>query len=756
MKTISQIQLSILLLTLCVIPTGAAKLTLGSEGEILVWLISKPFPNPTDKDFANCKGFDTDYLGYEAKSAPNLYGKPTTGSQPASWELALADPMTGIDFATRYRPKGSAVVYAFTSLVSPSETDALLLIGSDDGIKVWLNGNLVHNKHQTRGLKRDEDEIPITLKQGENRLLCKVDQHYGGWGLIARVTSRDHTKIDGLLTVLDVRLMHGSTQESALRKIIGACDGKPGVLDTASLSRYLQISSKLEFWKPWLDKKSLQNVPNWLDRLLNAKTVDATSSLLNKAALDLTERFDTMWSSLCERIQNPKPLISTDVAAEDYIRVAEEGRYFVHADGRFFTPIGYNHNPDWTPLHYCAPGISDYDPKATEQFFRHLRDSGVNLIRMMVEFPAGGHFMENPIGTYRPEHVLWLDAIFRYARKYDIRLMITPYDTFWMNHRWEENPFNAKNGGPVQKKSDFLTKPEVIEAQKRRWRYIIDRWGNLGTVFAWELLNEADYWWEASPQEVIKWANEMSNYVREYEKARWGRNHLITISTGRPMPADAWGTLAYRLQGIDFATTHLYIGASNAPDEPIGPALAERQGVTYALSQITDNRPYIDGENGPINRWIADENLDNEVFHNMSWAHLASGGAGSGLRWPYRGPHHLTEGMFRHLYRMSKFVQAVPWEKMTGAPAEIRASDPEGGVTCATATDRCAIVWIATPSESLDKVTASWTASPPSIHYRCYDTKTGKWFLSGQLSPKDGTITLSLPRGHTSVAIIME
>ena len=29
----------------------------------------------------------------------------------------------------------------------------------------------------------------------------------------------------------------------------------------------------------------------------------------------------------------------------------------------------------------------------------------------------------------------------------------------------------------------------------------------------------------------------------------------------------------------------------------------------------------------------------------MSWAHLASGGAGGGMRWPNRHPHVLTSGM---------------------------------------------------------------------------------------------------------------
>ena len=37
--------------------------------------------------------------------------------------------------------------------------------------------------------------------------------------------------------------------------------------------------------------------------------------------------------------------------------------------------------------------------------------------------------------------------------------------------------------------------------------------------------------------------------------------------------------------------------------------------------------------------------FDDEYFRHMQWAHLASGGAGGGMRWPNRHPHVLTRGM---------------------------------------------------------------------------------------------------------------
>nr|GFC97587.1 hypothetical protein [Tanacetum cinerariifolium] len=55
-------------------------------------------------------------------------------------------------------------------------------------------------------------------------------------------------------------------------------------------------------------------------------------------------------------------------------------------------------------------------------------------------------------------------------------------------------------------------------------------------------------------------------------------------------------------------------------------------------------RPFFDSEHGPIytfnnRRRTLPEAFDDAYFRHMQWAHFASGGAGGGLRWPYRQPH---------------------------------------------------------------------------------------------------------------------
>ena len=61
-----------------------------------------------------------------------------------------------------------------------------MLVGSDDGVRIWLNQELIHTNPAYRGAYPDQDRVPVTLKKGLNTLLIKVLQGGGGWGYYVR------------------------------------------------------------------------------------------------------------------------------------------------------------------------------------------------------------------------------------------------------------------------------------------------------------------------------------------------------------------------------------------------------------------------------------------------------------------------------------------------------------------------------------------------------------------------------------------
>lgn len=69
----------------------------------------------------------------------------------------------------------------------PEQTNAVLGIGSDDCIKVWLNGKLVHEHRGGRGVVADSDHDPVTFNKGNNQLVLKILNYGGLWGFACRL-----------------------------------------------------------------------------------------------------------------------------------------------------------------------------------------------------------------------------------------------------------------------------------------------------------------------------------------------------------------------------------------------------------------------------------------------------------------------------------------------------------------------------------------------------------------------------------------
>ena len=87
------------------------------------------------------------------------------------------------------------VVYGSVTLNSPRKQETTMLVGSDDGVKVWLNGEVVHYNPVERGAGDYQDAFPVTLKRGANVLLVAVDNrgHGGFSGFFGFAKDTDYT-----------------------------------------------------------------------------------------------------------------------------------------------------------------------------------------------------------------------------------------------------------------------------------------------------------------------------------------------------------------------------------------------------------------------------------------------------------------------------------------------------------------------------------------------------------------------------------
>ena len=78
--------------------------------------------------------------------------------------------------------------YAVTNAVSKQAKKGVTArVGSDDSIKVWLNGDDVHTNKVDRGAGDFQDTFDVNLKKGGNVLVVKVCEKGGGWSMFVGI-----------------------------------------------------------------------------------------------------------------------------------------------------------------------------------------------------------------------------------------------------------------------------------------------------------------------------------------------------------------------------------------------------------------------------------------------------------------------------------------------------------------------------------------------------------------------------------------
>ncbi len=97
-----------------------------------------------------------------------------------------------------FNPKDGVSVYAMIHVKAPAAMDAWLRLGHDDGGRVWLNGQKIHDNNKSGVFKPDDFNVAIKLEEGWNRLLFKVNNTNDKFGLTMRITDAGKAPIPGV------------------------------------------------------------------------------------------------------------------------------------------------------------------------------------------------------------------------------------------------------------------------------------------------------------------------------------------------------------------------------------------------------------------------------------------------------------------------------------------------------------------------------------------------------------------------------
>ena len=101
-------------------------------------------------------------------------------------ELSWEDAAQFVDGAVHRLSGEQSATYLFRTIQSGSARPLNVSLGSDDGLKVWLNGELILDRQVRRGVAPDQEKLLLNLVKGENTLLLKVINDGGDYGFYFR------------------------------------------------------------------------------------------------------------------------------------------------------------------------------------------------------------------------------------------------------------------------------------------------------------------------------------------------------------------------------------------------------------------------------------------------------------------------------------------------------------------------------------------------------------------------------------------
>ncbi len=424
-----------------------------------------------------------------------------------------------------------------------------------------------------------------------------------------------------------------------------------------------------------------------------------------------------------------------------WIQVASGAPYFITEAGEPWTPVGQNDAISWVELKGL---FRRRDLPAVEAHLRYLKQHGATCLRLMLEYAQVRHrYIERPIGTFVPSMVQLWDDLFELCKRIGLRILLTPFDTFWTWLHWKHHPYNSRNGGPLQHPSRLLLCPDARQAIKDRLTFAVERWGRSGALFAWDLWNEIH---PAQAEESAdcfgEFIHDLSHHMRTLEQRLYGRSHPQTVSLFGPelslRPHLDLKEPIFRHPDLDFASLHIYeTGSIDNPQNTVDAAISMGRIVRDALAEIHDSRPFLDTEHGPIhsfkdrNRTLP-EPFDDEYFRHMQWAHLASGGAGGGMRWPNRSPHTLTRGMRKAQQAMARFLPLVDWPRFQRISLNPEIETSSDNVACfGCGDDAQAVIWLLRKNSISENGTLCTDAEPVDLTVRIPRLSSGRYCVTG-------------------------
>lgn len=112
------------------------------------------------------------------------------------WKALRPDGKGYFDLAGLHGEVGNnSASYMYVEIDSPSEQSAEVLLGPDDGAKLWINGKEVFTSRETKAAAPETHKVAVKLAKGKNAILLKVANGNNPHGFYFSLTSAEEVKV---------------------------------------------------------------------------------------------------------------------------------------------------------------------------------------------------------------------------------------------------------------------------------------------------------------------------------------------------------------------------------------------------------------------------------------------------------------------------------------------------------------------------------------------------------------------------------
>ncbi len=222
----------------------------------------------------------------------------------------------------------------------------------------------------------------------------------------------------------------------------------------------------------------------------------------------------------------------------------------------YLQPGQYYFNEGSSPgLHYMR-NIAAMFPEDYGTELDWAAYGGTHVIRFgLVSIVGMGGFPYTNTGELNEEVILNFENLLDDAEKHGI------YVAFWMTgwgewnttgqNNWQNNPFNAVNGGPAKDHLDiFVSGSPANKMWLEFVRRLVTRWKDRKNILAWDVLGEGNIFQGLTEKQGIAFVEDVAKVIHEVDTHK----RPITASLG---DVGTWPNF-YKSPALDYIQTHPY------------------------------------------------------------------------------------------------------------------------------------------------------------------------------------------------------